>query len=206
MQTKTVTGKVRARVDLSGAVIPRTNLSRANLASASLVRANLSGADLSMAILVEARLEGSVLRDANLSHADLSAADLTGADLSNANLSSAKLIAANLKAAKLDKANLRGAILRDAQNVSWSELLRAYVDESTVFPETLNEELFFDCLQRMTPHLKVDWRADYSNNVEAAILDLNKQLEKVGRGSTISEFLNDADFYLHLRDENNQTN
>jgi hypothetical protein len=125
---------------LRGALLNNTNLSGANLDSTDLTGANLTLADLSRAILSRARL----IR-ANLLMADLVFTHLFEADLADAFLSSARLINANLFAANLTNAtfnadtNLTGANLSATSGLTWEQISKASIAETTMLPPELEE-------------------------------------------------------------------
>jgi len=74
-------------------------------------------------------VRGAFLRRTDLSNANLERANLAGADFSNAILRGA-----NLKDANLNGTVLKGADLTDAQNLTFSQLAEAIVDETTTLP------------------------------------------------------------------------
>jgi hypothetical protein len=98
---------------------------------------NLSGVDLRQQNLAGADLSGETLRAADLSGSQLSAADLTNAELTGANLSATDLTGADLAGADLTGVNLSGADLRQAQNLTQTQLNGAIVDHTTLLPPDL---------------------------------------------------------------------
>lgn len=80
------------------------------------------------------------LAGARIRKTDLSFADLSRANLSRADLSYAILRGANLFDAVLDGTILVGADLRGARNLTWTQLRKAVLDDSTMLPEYLLQE------------------------------------------------------------------
>jgi len=80
------------------------------------------------------------LAGARIRKTDLSCADLSRANLSRADLSNAILRGANLSDAILDGTILVGADLRGVKNLTWSQLRKAVLDESTMLPDYLLRE------------------------------------------------------------------
>src|SRR5262245_7402090 len=106
-----------------------------------LSQTDLSRAALEHATLIDADLSGAYLLQANLAHARLA-----GANLSGANLNNARLDHADLKEARLTEAKLCGASLKDARNLTQTQIDQAYGDEDTRLPAGLT--------------LPVRWRKD----------------------------------------------
>jgi uncharacterized protein YjbI with pentapeptide repeats/lipoprotein-anchoring transpeptidase ErfK/SrfK len=133
--------------DMSGADLMHARLDEANLSAANLINARLDHADLAGANLTKVNLRGASLRFATLSTADLETADMSGADLMYARLDRANLSATNLTNARLDyadfagtnltKVNLRGASLRNASNLTQSQLEESIGSHSTILPPHL---------------------------------------------------------------------
>lgn len=171
-------------IDLAGAVIPYSDLSDTNLTSANfdgtnLSHADLSGTDLSGASLVGAVLTHADLSNTNLSHANLSRAKLAGADLTGANLTGAELDQADLWNAKM-----QGASLGHANNVSWYQLLDAYIDEETMLPEELGIEALHEAVEVIFAgfDLRTEFREDFDDGANF----LSKLIELAGE-KTIKE-------------------
>jgi len=131
-------------VDLNNSFLKRANLSDAPLIGANLKEANLSeadlmGANLSWAFLSKSNLSWASLICVNLYKAYLRKADLSWARLASANLSKADLSEANLSEADLSEANLGGADLRDVMELTWQQISKARIDETTKLPRELEE-------------------------------------------------------------------
>ena len=128
---------ILVEVDLSGA-----DLRGANLSGAVFIRANLTDADLCEANLTEADLAGAVFQQATMEKATLAGAELLVADFSNARLHGAIVTSANgtysnfagadltnanfsdteLQGAVFDGADLGGTQLRQAYNLSDTQI------------------------------------------------------------------------------------
>ncbi len=135
---------------LKGAILSGAYLQKAVLAHAYLENADLSGAHLEEAELVsEANLKGATLSGAYLNGAHLSGACLAGAHLENAHLNGAYLSKANMKGTTLAGTDLTGALLDGAQlqdtdlsgtvGLTWDQLSRAHIDDTTKLPLPLEE-------------------------------------------------------------------
>ena len=79
-------------------------------------------------------LSGAKIRRADLSHTNLTRANLSGADCSFAIFRGA-----DFRDAILDGAILVGADLSDAKNLTWPQLDKAVIDETTVLPKYLSD-------------------------------------------------------------------
>jgi len=131
--------------NLSNADLTSANLQGARLGNADLREASFLYSDLTGADLYSANLQGAYLSKANLSGASLGVANLQGADLWNTDLSNASLYSANLKKsslrgtffqnADLTDANLQGADLRGAYKLTTTQLLDAYIDDTTILDD-----------------------------------------------------------------------
>lgn len=77
------------------------------------------------------------LSGARIRRTDLSDADLTRANLSGADCSHALFRGANFKDAILVGTVLTGADLSGARNLTWSQLERAIIDDTTILPDYL---------------------------------------------------------------------
>jgi len=77
-------------------------------------------------------LHGANIHGTSLTHTDLRDANFVGADCSGVDFTGA-----DMKGAKLDGTILIGAILRDVANLTWEQLDRAIIDETTVLPDYL---------------------------------------------------------------------
>ena len=108
------------RAELHRAKLMNADLSDAHLIDATMTRANLDGADLTRAHLLRANLTDAYLANTTLTRADLTEADLTGATLTNARLESTRLYGANLKGSR---------------NLTMKQLLLAFWNEETKWPE-----------------------------------------------------------------------
>lgn len=149
-------------VDLYGAELPRASLFAANLSKANLQEANLWKAYLQAATLYQAKLDNANFYDANLQGATLQGSSMKGADLykanligvnmvdidlengylQEANLEKADLYNANLKGvnflnARFNKTLLHGANMSGAENLTYSQLLNAVINEQTMLPSSL---------------------------------------------------------------------
>lgn len=80
------------------------------------------------------------LAGARIRKTDLSFADLSRANLSRADLSHAILRGANLSDAILDGTILVGTDLREVRNLTWKQLRKAVLDDSTMLPDYLLQE------------------------------------------------------------------
>ena len=79
------------------------------------------------------------LHGAFLRRVDVSLGDLENANLADADLSEAKLRGVNFNNANLKGTILRGADLREARNLTWEQLSKAVIDDSTRLPDYLGD-------------------------------------------------------------------
>jgi hypothetical protein len=98
---------------------------------------NLAGAELNHASLRFATLTAAILEAADLSDADLSDARLDGANLARANLSEAVLDRVDFAGANLANADLSGARLKEARNLTQSQIEEAVGNSFTLLPAEL---------------------------------------------------------------------
>jgi len=80
------------------------------------------------------------LSGARIPRADLSYTNLTRANLRGADCSFAIFRGADFKDAILDGTVLIGADLSDARNLTWSQLHKAVIDETTILPEYMRQK------------------------------------------------------------------
>lgn len=126
-----------ARANLIGVVLWQADLWWADFSNAQVI-----DADLTLANLREANLRGTNLTQTSLRCTDLRGirfhgTDLTRADLSDAAINFADFTLANLSGAILIRANLSGADLRNAYNLTQSQLDGAIGDDKTHVPKGL---------------------------------------------------------------------
>jgi hypothetical protein len=126
------------RANLEGADLTRVQMDGVNLMEANLEGANLTQAQLPHAILARARCRGANLKEGRMEGTNLGEADLRNTMPTWANLQDANLHRAQLDGADLTWANLRGARLADVQGLSGEQLGRAYTDDETVLPTSLD--------------------------------------------------------------------
>ena len=80
------------------------------------------------------------LSGARLRRADLSNTNLTRANFSRADFSCANFRGANFKDANLEGTILIGADLSDTSNLTWLQLNKAVIDETTIPPKSLTDQ------------------------------------------------------------------
>lgn len=99
--------------------------------------ANLNAADLSGMALTTVNLHGADLSHANLCDTTLIDSDLTLANLSHADLRGALLDNCSVAGAKMDSAKLHNADLTGGQGAVVDQMIGAFFDETTLFPDEL---------------------------------------------------------------------
>jgi uncharacterized protein YjbI with pentapeptide repeats len=79
------------------------------------------------------------LSGAKIRRADLSRTNLTRANLRGADCSFATFRGSDFKDAILDGTILIGADLSDTHNLTWAQLSKAIIDDTTILPDNLME-------------------------------------------------------------------
>ena len=157
----TLTNADLEAADISGADLAHARLDKANLTTANLSHACLDYASFEGANLTRLNSRGASLRFSKLAAADLEASDMSGANLTHARLNRANLRAANLSNACLDyadfagadltKVNLCGSSLKNAKNLTASQLKGTTGSHSTILPPHLQGSVAWSVARTQTP-------------------------------------------------------
>lgn len=120
---------------------PNVNLDGAFLSGADLIFANLQGVTLKDAILDDANLFEANLQDAVLWGTGLRDAVLSLADLQEASLLRVSAIKTDFDGASLSGTDISECDLSQSQNLSTSQLLKAYTLKGTKLPDEIKKEI-----------------------------------------------------------------
>ncbi len=131
------------RVNLQGSFLENAILEGAALFMAQLQTATMDGASLVDARLEKAELQGALLDGAQFDRAELEGTNFSGAELDNASFNAASLFGAkfdgaSLNDARFDDAWLCGCDLRNSTGISPTTLERAFGDERTQLPRSMD--------------------------------------------------------------------
>ena len=142
--------------DLYYASIQNSSVNNTMFLLSNLEHANLSNCSCVGSRFLSARLINATMTTSDLTRSDFSFSDLTGANLQgcvlvNSNLIRAHFDRTNLAGANLRNADLRGADLRHAVNVTKTQLLAAFGDDTTLVPDALRP-----ALSPRWPHILTD--------------------------------------------------